>query len=187
LEKLHIGEQADEPVIAGEYVLGFHQDFSAFLPEHFSTVWLDRENGVLAIIGKLRAEPETQRVQSIFFAQEKMWNENKIRDWLQLHPHYMTPANAQNQTGNLAEKLLKTPNPAVSAEHAVRMIQKVLPQSMVERSWGLGPQRLCQELRGIVLRLREEAEKNEVGLRSRHVTRGVSQAELAETNGENEK
>ena len=91
LEKLQVKEQAFEPIITGEYILGFYQDTSAFLPEHFSTVWLDRENGVLAVVGKLRAEPETQRVQSVFFAKEKMWDENKIRDWLLLHPHYMAP------------------------------------------------------------------------------------------------
>jgi len=94
MEKMQAKEQAFEPIIAGEYILGFTQDASAFLPEHFTTVWLDRENGVLAIVGKLRAEPETQRVQSIFFAKEKMWDENKIRDWLLLHPHYMAPAGA---------------------------------------------------------------------------------------------
>ena len=92
MEKLKAKEQALEPIIAGEYILGFYQDTLAFLPQHFTTVWLDRENGVLAIVGKLQAEPETQRVQSIFFSKEKMWDENKIRDWLLLHPHYMAPA-----------------------------------------------------------------------------------------------
>jgi hypothetical protein len=94
MEKLKVKEQKFEPIISGEYILGFCQDTSAFLPEHFSTVWLDKENGVLAIIGRLHAEPETQRVQSIFFAKEKMWDEGKIRDWLLLHPHYMAPAGA---------------------------------------------------------------------------------------------
>jgi len=95
LEKLgssSIREQSFEPIVAGEYVLGFCQDASAFMPEHFSTVWLDRENGILAIVGKLRANPDVSRIQSIFFAKEKMWDENKIRDWLLLHPHYMAPA-----------------------------------------------------------------------------------------------
>jgi hypothetical protein len=87
MERLKVKEQDFEPIISGEYILGFCQDFSAFLPEHFSTVWLDKENGVLAVIGRLRAEPGTQRVQSIFFAKEKMWDEGKIRDWLLLHPH----------------------------------------------------------------------------------------------------
>jgi hypothetical protein len=82
-------EQHAEPIASGEYILGFYQPLEAFLPEHFSTVWLDRENGVLAIMGRPKAEPDTSLVQSIFFAKEKMWDENKIRDWLMLHPAYM--------------------------------------------------------------------------------------------------
>jgi len=85
-------EQQVEPIIAGEYVLGFYQDVALFLPEHFRTVWLDKENGILAVFGKLRAEPETERVQSIFFAKEKMWDQTKIQDWLSIHPDYMAPA-----------------------------------------------------------------------------------------------
>jgi hypothetical protein len=53
LEKLQV-KNAFELAVAGDYVLGFQQDAAAFLPEHFSTVWLDRENGVLAIMGRLR-------------------------------------------------------------------------------------------------------------------------------------
>ena len=338
MEKLQVKEQTFEPIIAGEYILGFYQDASAFLPQHFSTVWLDRENGVLAIIGKLQAEPETQRVQSIFFAKEKMWDENKIHDWLLLHPHYMAPAgvSASLQTplkerekmgenekskaykpkilepkkieeriwtrqyinnlpdsafavvykendqltrkfphhqangnidlphlrnanarlpqsdipneykrqamkhlathkkklgigtfaeearlleqegddgtaavqfefsseptmdeliasvegvveqlndaiealtnrldglekdvggkieakGNIAEGFVKNPKPTIPAEDAIKMIQNVLPSPMVERSWGFGPQRLCQELRGVVIKLRERVKQN---------------------------
>ena len=160
LEKLHVEEQTFEPIISSEYVLGFYQDVSAFLPEHFGTVWLDMENGVLAIVGKLRANPESQKVQSIFFAKSKMWDENRIRDWLSLHTQYMDPASGSahlaptlNQQ-NLREKLLKDPNGATfSVEEFVSLIQSVLPSPVVERSWSLGPQRMCQELRGIVRRL----------------------------------
>lgn len=151
VEKLQVKEQTFEPIIAGEYVLGFYQDASAFLPEHFSTVWLDKENGVLAIIGKLRAEPETQRVQSIFFSKAKMWDETRIRDWLLLHPQYMTQASAPR---NFAESLLKDQKAVIPIEEVIKMVQNVLPSSMVERSWGLGPQRMCQELRGVIFKLR---------------------------------
>lgn len=333
LEKLHVEEQAFEPIITGEYILGFCQDASSFLPEHFSTVWLDKENGVLAITGKLKSEPESTRVQSIFFAKEKMWNENKIRDWLLLHPHYMAPAgvsaclqtslkghekmsekkivervwtrryiddlpdsafalilpggqrdeegktvprslrkfpyknrdgkvdlphlrnanarvpqseiseeqkkkamavlgrvkkklgigmnaeeakiaeqaereeseevefevepeptmdeliasvedvvgqinesiealiarveklektfaeNSENK-GEVSEGFLKNPQPMIPVEDAVKMIQAVLPSPMVERSWGFGPQRLCQELRGVILKFRGRVKRN---------------------------
>ncbi|MGB9676564.1 MAG: hypothetical protein ACPL0C_05190, partial [Candidatus Bathyarchaeales archaeon] len=38
MEKL-MKEQAPEPTVVGEYVLGFYQDFAAFMPEHFSLTW----------------------------------------------------------------------------------------------------------------------------------------------------
>lgn len=173
LEKLHGQEQAFEPIVAGEYVLGFYQDASAFLPEHFSTVWLDRENGILALSGKLRAQPETQRIQSIFFSKAKMWDESRIQDWLLLHPQYMTPAGdsaplhtaAVPETGAdrkevLVDRLVKSSRLVVPVEDAVRMITEVLPSPMVERSWGFGPQRLCQELRGVILNLRKEMDRD---------------------------
>ena len=96
IEKLHFKEQGFEPIVAGEYVLGFYQEASAFMPEHFSTVWLDRENGILAIMGKPRQQPEAQRTQAIFFSKEKMWDQIKIQDWLSLHPNYMIPASNPN-------------------------------------------------------------------------------------------
>jgi hypothetical protein len=85
-------QQVVQPIVAGEYLLGFYQDVCLFLPEHFRTVWLDKENGILAVFGKLRVEPETERVQAIFFAKEKMWDQTKIQNWLSLHPDYMAPA-----------------------------------------------------------------------------------------------
>jgi hypothetical protein len=63
--------------------------------------------------------------------------------------------------GNIAEGFLKNPKPTIPAEDAIKMIQNVLPSPMVERSWGFGPQRLCQELRGVVIKLRERGKQNE--------------------------
>ncbi len=74
VEALRVKEQEAAPIVAGEYILGFYQDASAFMPEHFTTVWLDRENGVLALMGKPRQQPEAQRTQAIFFSKEKMWD-----------------------------------------------------------------------------------------------------------------
>jgi hypothetical protein len=164
MEKLQTREQASEPIIAGEYVLGFYQDASAFLSEHFALMWLDRENGILAIAGKLRSEPETQRVQSIFFAKNKMWDETKIQDWLLLHPHYMVNANAQSLLQTRLkehESLVKNPRTMIHVEEVTKMIQNVLPSPMVERSWGFGSQRLCQELRGIIFKLRQRVKQDE--------------------------
>ncbi len=155
LEKRHI-QNALEPIIAGEYVLGFHQDIAAFLPEHFSTVWIDRENGVLAVMGKVKQQPEMQRTMAIFFSKEKLWDQVKVRDWLALHPDYMASAKAQNVANpTFPESLLKKPTQLVmQVSEAANLIEAVLPAPIVQRSWSLGPQRMCQELRKLVLNLR---------------------------------
>ncbi|MEM3463895.1 MAG: hypothetical protein QXL91_03435, partial [Candidatus Bathyarchaeia archaeon] len=170
IEKLNFKEQASEPVISGEYILGFYQDASAFLPEHFTTVWLDRENGILALMGRLRNQPEAQRVQAIFFSKEKMWDQNKIRDWLSLHPHYTTVV--ENQAvfgkGNVSESLIKNEaKPVISVAEVISMLESVLPSPIVQRSWSLGPQRMCQELRRIILRLQKIVEGHAFSASSR--------------------
>jgi hypothetical protein len=156
VEKLHLKEAFD-PIVAGEYILGFQQDLTAFLPEHFSTVWLDREDGVLAVMGKLRSQPNSQRTMAIFFSKDKLWDQIRIQDWLRLHPDYMTPTPAQppsSTTTTTAESLVKQPSePMIRVSEAARLIEQVLPAPLVQRSWSLGPQRMCQELRRVVLRL----------------------------------
>ena len=152
VEALRVKEQNVEPIVAGEYILGFSQDASAVMPEHFSTVWLDRENGVLAVMGKPRQQPDVQRTQAVFFSKEKMWDQVKIQDWLALHPNYMISAQTQSA---LSESLLKKRvGQTVPVGEAVRLIEKVLPSPLVQRSWSLGPQRMCQELRTVILKLR---------------------------------
>jgi hypothetical protein len=157
LEKLQVKEQEFEPILTGEYTLGFYQDTAAFMPEHFSTVWLDRENGVLAIMGKPNDQPEQQRTQAIYFSKEKMWDQTKIQDWLKLHPSYMTPISTTKPQSNsvAAESLIKKPvEPTISVSQALKLIEEVLPSNLVVRSWSLGPQRMCQELNRVLLKLR---------------------------------
>jgi hypothetical protein len=161
LEKLHINEQEYEPILSGEYTLGFHQDAELFMPEHFNTVWLDRQNGVLALMGKPKNQPQTQRTQAIFFSKEKMWDENRIRDWLTLHPAYMTPASAATQAIGMTEGLIRKPlEPVIPVSQAIRMIEEVLPNHIVQRSWSLGPQRMCQELGRVLFKLRKMQENH---------------------------
>jgi hypothetical protein len=155
LEKLHLNEQTYEPVMSGEYTLGFYQDIAAFLPEHFSTVWLDKENGVLAIMGTPKEQTSSQLTQAIFFSKEH-WEQNTIKDWLSLHPNYLTSAsNTPKPNAALSvEGLIKKQTEAtLTISQAVKMIEEVLPTPIVQRSWSLGPQRMCQELRRVVLRL----------------------------------
>ena len=157
MEKLQAKEQAFEPIIAGEYILGFYQEASAFLPGHFITVWLDRENGILAVMGKPLQQPETQRTQAIFFSKEKMWDQIKIRDWLSLHPNYMVSASSQNLPNSsvVSERLFKKPaEPVMPISEALNLIETVLPSPLIQRSWSLGPQRMCMELRRVIVKLR---------------------------------
>jgi len=156
MEKLRVKEQAFEPLIAGEYILGFYQDASAFLPEHFMTVWLDRENGILAVMGRLRNHPEVHLTQAIFFSKEKMWDQIKIRDWLSLHPDYMASASTQKlvDKSNFSESLFKRPaEPVMPVNDVISLIESVLPTPIIQRSWSFGPQRMCQELRRVILKL----------------------------------
>jgi hypothetical protein len=84
-------QQGVEPLIAGEYFLGYVQDPNLFLPEHFRTVWLDQPNGILAVMAKTRADPAQERCQSILFLKSK-WQPNTVADWLAIHPDYAAPA-----------------------------------------------------------------------------------------------
>lgn len=70
--------------MAGEYYLGFMQDPNLFLPEHFRTVWLDKANGILALVSKTRANPAVERCQEILFLKSK-WQPNTVADWIKLH------------------------------------------------------------------------------------------------------
>ena len=163
MEKLHFGGQTFEPILTGEYTLGFYQDASGFIPEHFSTVWIDRESGVLAIMGKPREQPESQRTQAIFFSKEKLWDQVKIHDWLSLHPDYMLPAsNAASLSKSVtAESLIKKPSEkTITISQAVKLIEQVLPNPLVQRSWSLGPQRMCQDLERILWKLRRLQESH---------------------------
>ncbi len=103
-------------------------------------------------MGKPREQPDVQRTQAILFSKTKMWDQTKIRDWLQLHPCYMTLVSSQTV---VSESLFKKPvEPVIPVSRAVSLIESVLPSPLVQRSWSLGPQRMCQELRRVVLRLR---------------------------------
>jgi hypothetical protein len=163
MEKLQFKEQTLESIVSGEYVLGFYQDVSNFIPEHFSTVWLDRENGVLALMGKIKEQPESQRTMAIFFSKEKLWDQIKIKDWLSLHPTYMQPAAANSSSSIARERLIKKPQEkTITLSQAAKLIEQVLPNPLVVRSWSLGPQRMCQELQRVVLKLRNLQESHEL-------------------------
>jgi ElaB/YqjD/DUF883 family membrane-anchored ribosome-binding protein len=99
-------EQGFEPMVAGEYILGFYQDPALFLPEHFRIVWLDQANGVLAVMAKNRVDPAKELCQSVLFLKSK-WQPNTVKDWLVVHPDYLvlTGAPVVQGTPSGVEKL----------------------------------------------------------------------------------
>lgn len=155
-------QERTESTVKGEYTLGFYQDPGEFLPEHLTTVWLDEENGVLAVLGKLRAEPKSQRTVAIYFSSEKQWGWSQIQSWLAAHTAYIIPTGGtptKVQDTPVVESLVrKVAEPTIAVSQVIGMIRAVLPSSQVQRSWGLGPQRMCQELSRVIYGLQCMAE-----------------------------
>ena len=61
----------------------------------------------------------------------------------------------------IVEDLIKRPSePTMPINQIIDMIEGVLPSGLVQRCWSLGPQRLCQELNRIVLKLRQLEESH---------------------------
>ncbi len=53
--------------------------------------------------------------------------------------------------------LLKNPPKLMPVSEAVKMVKEALPAPMIQRSWGLGPQRMCQDLQRVVQKLETRA------------------------------
>ncbi len=56
---------------------------------------------------------------------------------------------------DIRESLIKKPQEkTIPVDQAVKLIEQVLPSPIVQRSWSLGPQRMCQELQRVLFELR---------------------------------
>ena len=69
---------------------------------------------------------------------------------------------AQKTIGDLRKQvpgggLLKNPPKMIAVSEAAKMVESVLPSAMVQRSWSLGPQCMCQELRRVVQQIEKQA------------------------------
>jgi hypothetical protein len=61
------------------------------------------------------------------------------------------------------ESLIKKPQEkTIPISQAVKLIEQVLPNPLVQRSWSLGPQRMCQELQRTILKLRSLQDSHEI-------------------------
>jgi len=109
---------------------------------------------------KLESTPEPSIDELIASVEDAVGQINDFVDALAVRVDKLEKAAGKaTAEGSIVESIVKNPKTAISVEEAVRMIQNVLPNLTVERSWGFGPQRLCQELRGVVLKLREKGER----------------------------
>ncbi|MEM3875398.1 MAG: hypothetical protein QXU45_09745 [Candidatus Bathyarchaeia archaeon] len=65
---------------------------------------------------------------------------------------------SKQSQANISESLVQKPKePMIPASEIIKTFEGVLPSPAVERSWGLGPQRMCQDLRRAIWKLKERA------------------------------
>jgi hypothetical protein len=55
-----------------------------FQPYSFRTIWLSQDEGIRAVVGRLRGEDKLT-IQSIMFAKKKDWTMEKARQWIKDH------------------------------------------------------------------------------------------------------
>jgi len=141
-----------------EFILYTVKDPAAFLEERFSTTWIDRTNGIQAIMGRLREQPENPVVQSLIFMKANGWTLEKLRTWLQEHPQYLKPELSTAQVTptiggeakpSLGEAVI-SPTDKAEPERS-DMISKgevlaLLPER-IPRHWGYGPYEMVRRIR----------------------------------------
>jgi len=141
-----------------EFILYTLKDPAAFLEERFSTTWIDRTNGIQAIMGRLREQPENPVVQSLIFMKANGWTLEKLRTWLQEHPQYLKPELPATQVTptiggeakpSLGEAVISPTDKAepersdlISKEEVLALLPERIP-----RHWGYGPYEMVRRIR----------------------------------------
>ncbi len=106
------------------------RDPAAFLEERFSTAWIDLENGIQAIYGRLREDPENPQPMALLFMKAKGWTIEKMQGWLQDHSQYLR----QSQPASAAPAGIQsvTPTPP-TAQEGKKMKQEKRPKTLEGR------------------------------------------------------
>ncbi len=111
----------------------------------------------------ISAEAKTQALKKLCLAAGELKIESAVCS-LQGKSEILQAQLAQTQMAfeNLQKQLpggglLKSPPKLMAVSEATKLVESVLPSAMVQRSWSLGPQRMCQELRKIVQQLEQQA------------------------------
>lgn len=86
------GSKAKEQAEPEQLAIFILRDPASFLPDHFSTSWIDYQTGIQAIHGSPREQTETQQVMARLFSKAKGWTLEKAQNWLNVHPEYLPVA-----------------------------------------------------------------------------------------------
>jgi hypothetical protein len=134
-----------------QFILHQLHEPSAFLKEHFSSVWLDQTNGIQGIYGLLRDKPENPQPMVLLFMKDKGWTLTKMEEWLASHPQYAQttePTQPEPESPKpLGEAIITSSEPLPSEVIPKQEILSLLPEDWIVRAWSIGPQLLVRQLR----------------------------------------
>jgi hypothetical protein len=132
------------------FIQSGHKSPNEFQQNTLKTIELNEKDGIQAIIGKPKGKT-TYEIQSYIFQKSKGWTKQTAEAW---HNKLQVLAKVSGETEVVESLVTKTDEPAISLSQVIGMIEEVLPNHIVQRSWSLGPQRMCQELNSVLYRLR---------------------------------
>ena len=89
IQRLKEAKQSKEQAEPQEFIYYGVRDPAAFLEDRFSTVWIDRFNGVQGIYGRLRDAPENPQPMALLFMRANNWDTDRVKLWVQEHPQYV--------------------------------------------------------------------------------------------------
>jgi len=127
-----------------EFIYYAVRDPAAFLEDHFSSVWVDRFNGVQGIYGRLRDAPENPQPMALLFMKSHNWDMDRVKAWIQEHPQYVKPPETPG---------IQTPPPPPLPQSLIGEyvrkdeIRALLPRSFQLVHWGYGPQELIRKIK----------------------------------------
>jgi hypothetical protein len=158
--------KAKEQVPQQQFILHQLREPSAFMKEHFSSVWIDQTNGIQGIYGLLREKPENPQPMALLFMKDKGWTVDKMEEWLSTHPQYaQTTEQPQPETvppKPLGEAIIASSVPQPTDLIPKQEILSLLPEDWIVRAWSIGPQLLVRQLRH---RLNSQSSKHVTGSR----------------------
>ena len=105
-----------EQIDLAEFIFFMVRDPAAFTQEDFSTVWVDRTNGIQGIYGRLKENPENPQPLALLFMKSNGWTAEKVQSWVRDHPEYT--GNPQASPADMDVQVLPAPQVAQSIKEA---------------------------------------------------------------------